>query len=203
MNKLIIRGIAALSFVLSANSQHAQNATSDLSVGDRVRVSVPTLDFKRTIGTIDSINGNRMVLRLRRSSSYDRIAVHVPLEAIERVDLRDPRAGGRTAKASFFGATIAFVGVGVAGALMTSGDEYFPYIGALWAIPATVPGALIGGIVGHNSPKSWQRVATPIKVRSNALPSRMMRARDPDLSLSLAPIVREGGQFGLAGALRF
>ncbi|MGV3710491.1 MAG: hypothetical protein ACO1Q7_16795 [Gemmatimonas sp.] len=202
MNKLQSGTLLAISLALSAPALCAQSEESELTVGDRVRITVPTRDFAKTTGTIDSINSKRMVLRMRPPWSRELIVVHIPLDSIQHIERRDPDAGRRTAKASVLGGAIAFVGVGVVGALMTR-HEYIPYVGAIWAGPAAVPGALIGGIAGHFSARSWQDVAIPIRVRSNALPAPIRRARSDVLSFSIAPVVRDGGQFGLSAALRF
>ena len=173
---VVVLDVTPLSYVLAQNSL-------PLTVGDRVRVAVPTFDIDQYDGTVQALTGDTLVLQSRRGTGVS--TLRMALVSITRLDIHRGRRG-HSGEGATIGAVVGGIITLVAG-LVACEDGFV--VTRQTCIGLTTPlglalGALLGAIVGANVVTDrWEEV-----------PLGQFR-------VSLAP--QRDGQFALGLSLRF
>ena len=167
---LLVASLMVLAFPMHAHAQ----PTAKIDSGDKVRLTAKSLGTNERIGVLTKVELNKLYLV---DPGENGAAWEIPVDKLDRIDVRRPDAGNHTHRGALVGMISGFVGVGLVGyvATMCDGCEY-EGAGALLAGPAGGLGALIGGIYGHSQKaEGWQRVSLPIKVSIAPSTNRYLR----------------------------
>lgn len=163
-----------------------------IGLGELVRVTAPasnTLD--REMRFISLENG---LLTLANDRS-DGARVTIRADQVTRLEVRRPSERRLTGKGIGIGAGVGALLFGVGGYLGTRcpdhcDNEYLNGAGGLLALPGSAVGALVGGIIGHNTRAvDW----TPLSI-----PLRMGADTRPKVRVEYLPTTR-----GISASLRF
>ena len=161
----MIRRIALL--VLAALALEAPAVGQELQPGTRVRVTAPIVrGSSRFVGTVQSTEGGRIVLRLdpaiRQDARGDTISIPYNLVRQVEVSLGRTAAHGRrdAARTGALAGLVAGVGLGmVIGAGSDQNGAKNPWTTSLWLGPAMgALGAGTGALVGRQDHEQWRVV---------------------------------------------
>jgi hypothetical protein len=160
MPRCVLLAAAALALAAPAAGQ-------ELQPGTRVRVTAPIVrGSSRFVGTVASVDGGRIVLRLDPAVRQDvrGDTISIPRNLVRRVEVSLGRNAGHprrdAARVGALAGLVTGVGLGMVVGAGTGPDGVKnPWTTSLWLGPAMgVVGAGTGALVGHGEHERWRAV---------------------------------------------
>ncbi len=133
--------VAALAVTTSACSGYV--ADTSIAPGDRVRVTAPSMDLDKGVGTVAALETETLVVSIEERAD----ALEVPLAVVRKLEVHRGQKRKTVTGATIGGLSTLAVG-GVLMALWCSTEECDATGQAVWLLFSALPGAGIGALIG-------------------------------------------------------
>ncbi len=129
-----------------------------LAPGARVRVTAQDLNISRSIGEVERVDPDTLVINLETSQ------MAIPMAAVQRIDI-SRGLKSNTLKGTLYGALAGGLAFGTVAGVLIEGDDFWGLGVFIYAVSGLAAGAGLGALIGSGwHTEHWNQVPLPVSL---------------------------------------